>query len=353
MEHYLRERQINRIVSGALICPVNVGGTPTSFLLKKPNRIDRYLADILYEDTLYRAGFEGMLTEEEAEDYLIRFGMWTSENNKMIEKLKKDIEEIKVGLFKAFFDSKKSRTVRKILENTRFALSKLEDNKHLFDYLTIKGYASMVKTHFILGTSLYDMAGKKVWPENNWDKDDRGILEKVLNYTNAQSISIKTFRELARTEPWHSYWKVNQNDLFGVPTVDWTEEQRTLSLFSIMYENTYQHPECPCEAVVEDDDALDGWMIDQRKKAEQDKKVKTAENTFQNLKGDEVYIPAKSNEDINKINDLNDFSAKMTKKERFEAVEKYGRVNELDLPDKKRQLMEVANQQYISRVKGK
>ena len=33
-----------------------------------------------------------------------------------------------------------------------------------------------------------------------------------------------------------------------------------------MYSKIYEYPECPDDAIIEDDDALDGWMLNQQKK---------------------------------------------------------------------------------------
>lgn len=333
-----REILLNRIIAGTLICPISIGGKLRHFLLKRPTAQTRYLASRVYEEVLENEGFDGLLDNYQAEDQLARLGLWISDNHKTIEKLKKDVEEIKVGVFKSFYSSKKNAAVRKMLRNTQLALNKLEEAKHLFDSLTLEGYATMKKTHYLIAHSLYHMNGDRVWGDD-WEDDDSGLLERVLYYVNSQTVPVDKLRVLSRTDPWRSYWNVGKDsNIFGIPPIDYTDEQKTLCLLSSMYDGVWGHPECPSEAIVEDDDACDGWMIDQRKKGEQEKNKNTVENTLQNLKGQEIYIPASSPEDVDKINDMNSFQSKMVQKNRFQQIKEQGKVKELDLHDKKQEL---------------
>jgi hypothetical protein len=100
-----------------------------------------------------------------------------------------------------------------------------------------------------------------------------------------------------------------------------TDEQRALVNWSLLYDNVYQHPECPADAVVEDDDLLDGWLIDQRRDREAKAtggggRVQLVGN--EKIRGSqEVYLVAETPADARKVVDLNDEFGRAVQKQRF------------------------------------
>lgn len=76
-----------------------------------------------------------------------------------------------------------------------------------------------------------------------------------------------------------------------------------------MYDRVYEHTECPDEEVIEDDDALDGWMLWQKKKSLQEKKIKGVDELLgsKGKNSSEVFLLANNNnEEIQEISELND-----------------------------------------------
>lgn len=74
-----------------------------------------------------------------------------------------------------------------------------------------------------------------------------------------------------------------------------------------MYDSIAESPESPSDEIILDDDMLDGWLIIQRRERELRTKQKAAEDVISNEKianSDEVFIVAKSEEDIQKLNHL-------------------------------------------------
>ena len=103
-----------------------------------------------------------------------------------------------------------------------------------------------------------------------------------------------------------------------------------------MYDSIAESPESPSDEIILDDDMLDGWLIIQRRERELRTKQKAAEDIIGNEKianSDEVYIVAKSEEDISNINELNDPQAKAIKHAREKALLSEERTKQQDLPD--------------------
>jgi len=141
-----------------------------------------------------------------------------------------------------------------------------------------------------------------------------------------------------------------ERGLFGIAAVDMTDEQRNLVSWSGLYENIQQHPNCPSDEVLEDDDLLDGWMIEQRKERERSHNQKQADGiTNEKIRNaDEVFLMADTDDDARKIDELNDERAKHIKRQRFKVLKEKGTVNELDMPDTRQELIRQVNVRLAS-----
>jgi len=114
--------------------------------------------------------------------------------------------------------------------------------------------------------------------------------------------------------------------------------------------------DCPSDQVINDDDLLDGWFIVQRKKREKEKADADVDNTVQNEKiknASEVFMMAKSQEEIDKINDMNDFQGKIVKKEREAVIKNKGKAQQHDFLDEKMKLRQMSNQAFKDKFKGR
>ena len=371
------EHLVNKIVSGVTICKVNLFGQPKSFILKAPSCFDKYIASEIYNDIFYLSSFE-LWTKTQVEEILIKLGMWSLESDTRLIKLSKDIEDIKIALFKNFKEEKKKKELKKMLETTKISQAKLEQSKRKLDGVTAENYATLAKNNYLIASSLHYMDGRKVWENNDYLDTDYGLLEKIIYFTTVNSLDLNTIRYLSTKEPWHSKWKVSKENLFGIPAIELTDEQKTIIMFSMMVDNAESHPDCPSKEIMEDFDAFDGWFLSENRKVDEDKKEKNIDQKFKKAVGDEIFIfpeqpkykssgyldddrimtiipTSKEDADISlkEIQDLNNIEAKMIRKERDALVKEKGRVAALDMPDKKREFISVANKQYIAKVKGK
>jgi hypothetical protein len=201
---------------------------------------------------------------------------------------------------------------------------------------------------YLVGKSLMHEDGKSVWEGEEFWKNTDPLLEEATSAFIENKISEKDFREIARTDPWRSIWSCRKTEgsLFGVPTVDLTDEQRSIIIWSTLYDNIYDHPNCPLEEVVKDDDMIDGWLILQRREREKKQGKVQVEDFINNDKirnSGEVFIVAQTKEDAKKIDSLNDDQAKITRKQRLKYLNEKGHVDESQMPDTKMQLQMQAN----------
>jgi len=350
MNYAERNSLVTRIISGSLRC--KVGGM--LYTVKYPDRDARYEAQELYENILYEASFEEWLDEKFIGNFLIQNEFLSKDNEKNLKEIEGRIEELKVQLYQALFNAEKQKELKALLSRVKTKQSEMLATKHMFDSATPEGYASLVRDEFLLIKSIF-RADQQLWP--NTDLVNYRLLDDIVCCVNQSSLSVTDFRELARTEPWRSYWAIAKGGVFENAVVDWTEEQRTLAMFSRMYDNIYDSSEFPGDAVLDDDDMLDGWMILARKEREKQLNDTNVEKLLlKNAKHEgagEVFIPVNSREEAEKINNMNDIQGRMIKKEREAQMKAMGGIQHGQLRDQKLELQQKAVEQYKQQVKGK
>ena len=169
-------------------------------------------------------------------------------------------------------------------------------------------------------------------------------------------LSTEEYREICRTEPFRSSWTIAKENFFHkAEAIEISPEQKTLIMYSRMYDNVYEHIERPSDEVIENDDMLDGWFAKLRRDAEKERKQKEVDSIL-NKKGakggkGETFVVANSREEANKIRDINGINEKMKIRQREATVKQRGKTEEQDLPDVKLELRSEAMKQMASRFK--
>jgi hypothetical protein len=338
---------LSRILSGYYIFLYG----NTKWKLQYPDAETKYEAEILSEIEYNDNKYNEWPTLENISEILISQGMWSYEGDRRLEQIDKQIENLKADLFQNFLNPTTSKKIRQELKKQETSYSRLYAAKHAFDYLTIEGHCAEVKNNFLLRRSLYDDNNKLYFLEN----DNSILMQSVSKYLATQTISIKTYREIARSQQWYQYWGSNNFSLFQNPVVEWTDEQRTLVSLTRMYDTAREHPDCPSDAVIKDDDAFDGWAIIERRKMEKEKSKKRAEKMLPGKLKDanEIYVVAGSREEANDIYNLNDYGGQAIIKERNNMLKHAGNIKEQNLPDVQRDLIIESNQKRTLTMRKK
>ena len=116
-----------------------------------------------------------------------------------------------------------------------------------------------------------------------------------------------------------------------------------------MYDNIQESMDCPPDEVIEDDDMLDGWLLVQKKKREQEQAENEVANKTSNNKianSDEIFVMAGTQEDANKINSSNTYHNQQIKKQRMQIVRQKGEAKDLDFPDQQLKMRQKSNQMF-------
>jgi hypothetical protein len=354
MDKIHKEYLVNRVLSGEYIAQIG----NAMYFLRHPTRTQRHIAQLKLNQAMGDFDFENALSKDQLLPTLVSNQLVPPDVDDKLRQLEKDLEKLKHNLYLNHKTNPiQAKSMRQALKMTKTYYTELTAARHCLDHLTIEGYAEMVKMQYLVSSCLYNEEDKLV--------DDMYIYDQMLVKLNQDRITNEDFREIARSEPWRSYWNANSDFVFGTPVADWTEDQKVLVLFSKMYDSAYKSQEPPEEYIINDDDLFDGWMTEQRKKYERDKKERDKDKKkvpgqqARHENADEIYVMVKDSKtgavDKNLLKEtegMNSLDAKMRKKQRAEALDKMGVLREEQLPDVKRDLYIEAQQKAAERKRG-
>jgi hypothetical protein len=317
------------------------------YCLVSPSKDVKYKGLRLYNSILNEEKFQDWLREENLTKIMIALGVWDVKTDDVLKGLEKSLDELKLELYKAFVFPSQQPRIRKSIEQVRKNINKLYVTKHEFLTHTLEGYANSLKNEYIICQTLY-RDSRLVFsstPDNN--SSSYSQFNSLIREIDNLIITTDKYKLLARNNIWKSYWNANKyGDLFNGSISNTTEEQRALINISRMYDNIYEHPECPDDKIIEDDDMLDGWMIFQKKKREKDKKQEQFLGANGKMKNaSEIFMMAKGREEAEEILDLNSDDNRSLIKNKINYINQKGYVEEKDLPD-----VQVALQQQISEL---
>lgn len=358
MDQATRERLLNRVLSGLLIFE---GPDGNLHAIRPPTRLERHLADRVYEAELKRASFEGLYTDAELIKFLMDNEIWDEESEELLDKLPKEIEEFKVRLFQLGYKKGDQVMVRKALEIAKAKLAELTTRRHSHDHLSCGGAASIARGKDLVARCIVRVDGAQIHPTHFPCLIEAAITAQTQNFVDESAM-----RELARTDPWRGIWAVRG---CGTPIFDGdvrglSDDQIRLLSYSSLYDSVHGHPECPADDVINDDDLLDGWLIVQRRKRGEaqkgkaadliaNEKVRNSQEIFLPVGEDAFLRPPESfGEEAKAIDDINDDFARATKARRMNHLKKHGVVEELDMPDTRQKVRMEMTRRLAERGNG-
>lgn len=347
MDNRLLNIYLSRILSGFYLFFYN----NSRYKLVYPDIHIKYEAELYAEQEYESIKFNDWINDDSIVDSLVSMGVWTYGGDDNLKNLEKQIEDLKVDLYKNFLNPTKLKTLKRTLSNTKNAYNRQYEIRHSLDNYTAYGYSQILKNQYILIHSLYDSNNSRIFIDIN--NTDLKLLDNLSMIVSSNTIDISTFREIARSDIWRNYWSANNRSLFDKATINWTDEQKTLVVLTKMYDSAYEHPECPPDKVFEDDDMFDGWMISQKRENEKNRNKNRTEKMLEGKKLDkagEIFIVANSQEEAQNIYDLNDHTSRHIIKERESLLKNTSQIiDDSNLPDVKRELVIQTNQQFKNR----
>lgn len=336
MTIHQRESFLSRIIAGYTI--LNVGHkikvtSPTLDLLYEGNEI----FNEVYEQSLD----SGLIEDEECLEILINEGVYTQDNEiELTEIIPKHIEYWQKELYNCFFRSNDKKLIRKYLAKTREEQLRLYSIRHSLDQYTALETANFARYQYIIENTTYNLNGVRV----DWNSTP---INKVIELYNKSVILPERIREISHTTPWSNHWVVCKanGQVFPKSGVELNISQQLLILWSRMYDNIAESPDCPPDEILNDDDSLDGWLLIQREKKGSNSDSLTIKNE-KIANCENIYIMAQTTEDARKIDNLNSAHTKAIKNSRLNYINKVGKIDHMNLPDVKMDAQMQARNMY-------
>lgn len=323
MDQHTRELHCSRIIAGYIRYTKDIK-------ICWPTPDDFYEGCEIYREVYNESKFDGIITQVELEYTLMEAGVISPEWRADIKALGKRLETLRIQAYKQFGLSA-FKAIKSEIQLIKSDINNLSARQCAFDHLTCEGVATFAKWSWLVENSVYLRDGQKAI------LTDTHILS-LLNFWNQSRLSDDEIREIARTEPWQTYWQANTGNLFDRPSCSLTDEQRRLIVWTKLYDNIRENPECPSEEMLADDDVTDGWMLLQRQERDKKKKSEQIEAGIKSSKirsSQDVMIKARTKEDAEAIASLNDADGNMFRNMRLNQIDKQGTVDGKDLIDVK------------------
>lgn len=271
--------------------------TPTSKLRYKTQM---YCDNII--DSLKFSEAHDWLSEQKRMQILNYFNIWNSDLEQQLEKLTKNQEQLKVGLYLGFKNKKNRDIFRKKIQDNLQEINALTIKKATYQEYTKEAFIEKVKNYFLIKHTVYLDNKLFLLKEDNFNN-----LQKFLNIVSENNI-YHHIPNLIRSTAWLDYWNISKSRIIKKHVTDWSEEQLFAVNSSLSLDSIKKHPEAPDKEILDDHDATEGWIYHQNKKDEKEKKKKAIE---ENLEGrakekSEVFVMTDSKEEEQEIYDLND-----------------------------------------------
>lgn len=288
----------------------------------------------IFNEIYEKSYIDGIMTEEDNENWMIENGLWTREEDEKIKGFNKDLERLKTEIYNARNNEQLKERIRLYIRTGEKQLLELQNKKNQYYLNTCEGIAHSEKNIFIIKNTAFI--------KNIPCDFDKINLTFLIDRYYSTFLKEKDIRELARNDPWKTLWIIRQNTnskLFNNPDgTDLTFNQKNLIIWAQTYDNIQESMDCPTKEVIEDDDLLDGWFIIQSKKRDKEKSEQDFENSVKSNKiknASEIFIMAPNQKEKERIDNMNDIHGNMVKKQRFSVIKQKGTAEQHHFEDEK------------------
>ena len=283
----------------------------TIYKVVYPSLEDKYRAEELYVNIMDSGRFDiELMNNHQVDSILSHYDVWKPEMDERLDFCKKSLEQQKIELYKEYSNKDLKDKIKAEIQQLKKILLDLTEKKHSMDYLKLEYFATSSKNQYLLSQRIIKEDGTKVFDED-YNELDTSKLSKFLKPIEENCVTSQNLRDIAKTDNWLSY-AVTDN-IFG-PSINLNDDQRNLLALHRMYTNVRQHPECPSDEIINDDDALDGWFLFQQQKRENEKtKNKLLDRVRGKVKNhSDIFIFTQDEKESKAIWDMNNAEGKMT-----------------------------------------
>lgn len=288
---------INSIISGIVVFRI---GKEYIYVFPASAK-DKTFADFFAQEQYDDAIIDGVWTQEDAEQHLISMDFLSEDHEEEMKQINENMENMKVDYFNHFYDSSTKKYISQNLEKQKSRLDELHNKKYVFydktcEYLKKYAFAS----HILQKTALLK--------QEDLACDYFSIQTLYNKYVAVNNQIASEVRSIAKSIEWKNRWYSSKLETFDNDLSSLTEMQLAVISWSTFYDGVYQSMDKPSDEIIEDDIALDGWSIVEKRKRQKEEKKKSAEKMLpENMKNSgEIFIPARNKKRAQDIMSLNE-----------------------------------------------
>ena len=247
-------------------------GTERPLLFKYPTKHDQLVADLIFKAALKEAEEMGIPSIPEVETLIRERGIFTSEDEAKIERLRSKMEGQKAVLAKTTRVRARIDRLTKIINDIQGEIDKILLKREMQLENTRERKASESKYLYLTRNGVFDpFTNQKIWETEddfNSESDFRFRRKVFVEYIIfSYGLKQEVLRYIARSNSWRIRYvtaiKTGDN-LFGSPIKDYNVDQLMLLYWSHYYQsiNEMLPDDRPSDEIIEDDHALDAYMKD-------------------------------------------------------------------------------------------
>lgn len=313
-------KDLYRIISGKTI--VNLSGLT---LVVRPFSVDdMYFAESVGNE-VYQNMFEnGCYTTYEILEISKYYEIWSDDKESLIEQIPKDIDQMKLDYYNAFTSLKFKEYIKNNIEKKYDQLLKLYKEKNDLLLSTCETGQSLAKKFTLLERCTYHN-------DSLYNFTHITLPTLVKKYESIVCDDFK-IRDISKSSAWRNIWISNDrngNSIFENNILNY--EQQTLMSWTRLYDSVYESSECPPDEILDDDLALDGWLVLRRRKREEETRKQHNDGKFKNKHAGEVMIPVKNAQEAASVMSLNDQRAQRKIAMLQNDLDKHKEINEFNL----------------------
>lgn len=332
-----------------------MGGT---FAYNEPSLELESEAYCKYKIFYNRAINEGFLTQDGERELLMKNMIWSDADDRDMERMVEDAKKLRTGRSQYKFQSNKLKSIDAASKRLEEEITELLLRKNSFLSQTANYQAMQDKFQFLLKSCVEDLHGRLIWPTQedlDLDQDMQRVNFLISKIFYERIFPESEIRKLARNEPWRTTWRLSVKTgtpLFNRSASEFTRTQSDLCHWSILYDSVYESMECPSSDVIEDDDLLNQWFVEQYEKKEGGETSSNGPTNDRIAQAQEVFIKVDTPEDAKKVYEtMNTPESRRIIQSRQKALFDKGQLREDELPDVKRNISMQKTQEYIGKMK--
>jgi hypothetical protein len=345
------EKVVNRILWGKSIVDVkDRTGKLHTFILRSLTIKENNLASYLYDKEYADAIATGILTCEQLKSIYESEEVWTEKEELELRGYPIAIKRLKTSIKDHEFFTLRKKQLEKRLRKTEKEYNDKIAEKDLLFAVSAEQRAQEVSRRFMVMMSTETLDEQKYWVDKGQflaERDLPLIYNLALAYYKHNLLGQTTIRKIARSPIWQYRFAAYKRgaDLFGRPVSEWSEMQGLLIYWSQIYDSVYNHPDRPSDFIINDDNALDGWLDSQSKESNRNagssgqerepfkNVIKRKQNTGKRIMHSEKFVMVQhgDKDSIRRVQDKNDPVTRARLQKESETIKKKGRVSEFDL----------------------